>query len=263
MFIEIENIKYHVQISGEGRPLVCLHGFSESISTWRSLQAEQYQLILIDLIGHGESDKPCSVKYYRVKVMLKHLNRLIAQSGLQKYSLLGYSMGGRLALAYALTYPREVDKLILESASYGECGWINRLQRRRSDAELARSIRRNGIAWFNEYWSDQPIFASQKKLPAPIADEISTSRLANAAHALANTLLGSGQGRFPCLKNQIAGLLMPVLYISGEYDEKYKQTGHEFEKLNPNIRHEIIKSVGHNTHLENYSAFNGVLKTFL
>jgi len=263
MFIEIENIKYHVQIKGEGKPIICLHGFSENISTWKSLQLEEYLLILIDLIGHGESDKPYSSKYYRVKVMIKHLNKLIYQLGLSKYSMLGYSMGGRIALAYALTYPNEVDKLMLESASYGECGWINRLKRRKNDFNLAKSIRENGIEWFNEYWSGLGIFESQRKLPNDIINEISNRRLLNVTHSLSNTLLGTGQGKFPCLKNQIANLSMPVLYISGEYDEKYKQAGNEFEKLNPNIKHEIIKGVGHNTHVEDSNAFIGALKNFL
>lgn len=195
--------------------------------------------------------------------MVKHLNQLIFQLGLKKYSIAGYSMGGRIALAYALAYPGEIDTLILESASYGECGFENRLKRRRDDSNLAKNIRENGIIWFNQYWSSLSIFASQRKLPKTITDEISNRRLSNVPHALSNTLLCTGQGIFPCLKNQIAGLPMPILYISGEFDEKYRQTGSEFEKLNTNVKHVIIAGCGHNTHIENPGAFEKILKQFL
>ena len=263
MIIEIENIKYHLQIKGEGKPIVCLHGFSESLDTWELLDLKGYRLILVDLIGHGKSDKPHRSKYYSLKIMIEHLNKLIFQLGLKKYSITGYSMGGRIALAYALAYPCEIDSLILESASYGECGLKNRLKRRRNDSKLAKSIRENGIEWFNRYWSSLSIFESQRKLPEAITDEISKRRLANEPHALSNTLLFTGQGTFPCLKNQIAGLSIPILYISGEYDEKYRQTGSELEKLNTNVKHVIITGCGHNTHIEEPDIFEKVLKHFL
>lgn len=263
MIIEIENIKYHIEIKGEGKPIICLHGFSENLSTWKLLKLDGYQLILIDFIGHGESDKPYSSKYYSLKVMIKHLNKLIYQLGFKRYLMLGYSMGGRIALAYTLVYPKGIDKLILESASYGECGWINRLKRRINDLKLAKNIRENGIEWFNEYWSNLSIFESQGRLPKPIMDEIVKRRLLNVAYALSNTLLCTGQGKFPCLKNKISKLSMPVLYISGEYDRKYEQIGNEFAKLNSNIKHKIINGVGHNSHIEAPNAFIEVISKFL
>ncbi|MFT8313050.1 MAG: 2-succinyl-6-hydroxy-2,4-cyclohexadiene-1-carboxylate synthase [Clostridium sp.] len=263
MIIEIENIKYHVQIKGKGKPIICLHGFSENLSTWSLLKLEGYQLILIDFIGHGKSDKPYSSKYYSLKIMIKHLNKLIYKLGLKKYSMLGYSMGGRITLAYAIAYPYEIDRLILESASYGEVGFINRFKRRRKDLNLAKSILTNGIEWFNEYWSNLSIFQSQRKLPNTIIDEIRKRRLSNITYALSNTLLCSGQGKFPCMKDHIGKLSMPLLYISGEYDKKYKQIGKDFEKSNSYTKHETIKGAGHNTHIENPNAFIEVLSKFL
>lgn len=263
MFVEIENIKYHIEIRGEGKPIICLHGFSEDSSTWDLLELHGYKLIVIDLIGHGKSDKPKDSKYYSLEIMLKHLNKLISQLDLKKYSMLGYSMGGRCALAYALTYPNEIDKLILESASYGEEKFLNRLKRRGDDLNLAKSIEENGIEWFNQYWGNLSIFESQKRLPKPIINEINKRRLANSSHALSNTLKGTGQGKFPCLKDQIVKLSMPILYISGEYDKKYQAVGKEFERLNTNVKHIVINGCGHNTHIEDINVFMEVLNKFL
>jgi 2-succinyl-6-hydroxy-2,4-cyclohexadiene-1-carboxylate synthase len=223
MQITIDRIKYHVEIKGKGKPLGCLHGFSENLSTWESINVPGYQMIQIDFIGHGESDKPVSKQPYHWKVMIRHLHELIQRLGHKQYVLLGYSMGGRIALAYALTFPAELEKLILESASYGECGIIKRFKRRRSDAKLAENIRHQGIEWFTRYWSEQGIFATQAHLPQTVLEQISSRRLANMPHALSHTLLGSGQGKIPCMKHQIPRLSMPVLYINGEYDEKYRR----------------------------------------
>ena len=263
MFIEIENIKYHIEVKGEGKPIICLHGFSEDISTWEFLKLHGHQLILIDLIGHGKSDKPKNRKYYCLKVMLRHLNKLIFQLVIKNYSMLGYSMGGRIALAYALTYPKEMDKLILESASYGEEGVLNRLKRRRNDSVLAKQIEKNGIEWFTHYWGDLSIFNSQITLPRVIVNEINNRRLANSTIALSNTLKGTGQGKFPCLKGEISKLSMPILYINGEYDKKYEVVGKKFEKLNGCIKHVVINGCGHNTHIEDTKTFVKVLNKFL
>jgi len=263
LFIEIENIKYHIEVRGEGKPIICLHGFSEDISTWKLLELQGYKMILIDLIGHGKSDKPKDSEYYCLEIMLKHLNKLISKLDLKKYSILGYSMGGRCALAYTLTYQNEVDKLILESASYGEEEFLNRLKRRKNDIKLSKSIEENGIEWFNQYWGDLSIFQSQKNLPRAIINEINQRRLGNSTHALSNTLKGTGQGKFPCLKDQIVKLSMPILFISGEYDKKYQAIGNEFEKLNTKVKHRVVNGCGHNTHIENINRFIEILNEFL
>jgi len=263
MFIEIENIKYHIEVKGKGKPIICLHGFSENLSTWEFFKLNGYQLILIDLIGHGESDKPKGRKYYSLNVMLRHLNKIISKLGIKKYSILGYSMGGRIALAYALLYAKEIDNLILESASYGEEGFLYRLNRRRNDLNLAKSIETHGIEWFSKYWSNLNIFESQRNLPPDVINKINKRRLANSTRALSNTLKSTGQGKFPCLKNQIVKLDIKVLYISGEYDKKYKLIGKNFKKLNSKVMNVVIDGCGHNTHLEDTNVFVKVLNKYL
>lgn len=263
MFFNINNINYNVEIKGEGIPLICLHGFSEDLSTWNNLNVNDYKLILIDFIGHGNTDKPKSKKYYGTKHIVKHLNIIISKLGLENYSLLGYSMGGRIALSYALTYPKEIDKLILESTSFGICGFLNRFKRKISDKKLATKIINYGISWFNNHWSNLSIFESQKSLSKDVRDSIEMRRLNNNPIGLYNTLLKSGQGTYPCYKNALSNLKMKVLHISGEYDTKYVQIGNDFAKANSNIKQIIIDGVGHNTHIEDYNLFNKILNEFL
>lgn len=261
--IPVGELSYHVQIRGEGKPVIVLHGFSENLSTWDALDLPGYQLVLVDWVGHGQSDKPQSRKEYHWKAMIGHLHRAVAYLGLSRYALLGYSMGGRMALVYTLTYPEEVDKLMLESASYGECGALKRRQRRRSDGELGRKIRENGIEWFNEYWSGLRLFNTQAELPEAVTAAIRERRLGNETYALANSLWGSGQGKFPCLKDKLRQLTMPVLYLNGEYDSKYSAAGAEFSRLNPLIKRQVIAGAGHNIHIEKPEDFRQAVQAFL
>ncbi|KAF1084230.1 Lipase 3 precursor [Sporotomaculum syntrophicum] len=263
MFITIDNIRYAVVTRGTGPPMLCLHGFAENFSTWDFIHLEHCQMVLVDLIGHGHSDKPESLAPYRVSAIIGQLHKLMQLLGHQKYALMGYSMGGRLALAYTLAYPQEITRLVLESSSYGECDTQNRARRRNHDVWLAKAILVNGIEWFNGYWSGLDLFTSQQNLPHNIRDKISERRLLNLPHALANTLLGNGQGNFPCLQEQITHLSVPVLYINGEYDDKYRNIGAEFAQLNPGIRRETIRDAGHNNHIEKPHLFNEVVNNWL
>jgi 2-succinyl-6-hydroxy-2,4-cyclohexadiene-1-carboxylate synthase len=263
MLIQIKNNKYHVQKRGTGMPLVCLHGFAEDMSTWDGLKIEGRQLILIDLIGHGQSSKPRARRHYRTKTVVRHLKLLFAHLGLTHYDLLGYSMGGRIALTYALRYPEEVRHLILESASFGERGWKNRCKRRRADAKLARNIRHNGMDWFEKHFSGLDIFKSQERLPSMAREQISARRRNNTPYALSNMLLAGGQGTAACLYKHLPGLTMSVCCLSGVYDTKYTQICGEFQKRNGRIQHKIIENAGHNTHIENMEGFKKVLESVL
>lgn len=261
--ISVSGFHFHLEVRGSGKPIVCLHGFAEDLSTWGSITLDKYQMVLIDLPGHGQSDKPEMMEQYRLPIVIDHLHALIRYLDLQAYTLMGYSMGGRIALSYTLAYPNEVDRLILESSSYGECGILSRYKRRRNDAELARKIQENGIEWFERFWAEQSIFQTQSTLPPQIRQKIKERRLQNETHALANTLLANGQGTFPCLKRRMDHIKVPILYICGEKDHKYRKIGSAMQCRNKNTVTSIITSAGHNTHIERPELFTEAVTRFL
>ncbi len=122
--------------------------------------------------------------------------------------LLGYSMGGRIALYTAFSH--FFRALILESASPGLADAAEREQRRRSDAALAESIERDGVAAFVEHWEQLPLFASQSNLALETRQSLHRQRLANRAHGLANSLRGVGTGEQPALHSPIGDLLQSL-----------------------------------------------------
>ena len=259
MQIHLGHYQYGVTIVGEGKPLVCFHGFSESGSTWDGIGVDGYRLIRVDSMGHGRSARPTELRPYEIRQMLKDIHTVLYAVAGERYALLGYSMGARIALLYALEYPEEVTHLVLESGSVGIEEEGERQGRYVADRALAERIRARDITWFSETWAKLDIFKTQQSLPPKVQQQIQGRRLLNSPHALAFTLEGSGQGTMPYVGHRLGELPMPVCYISGELDAKYTAVGARyFDDV-----HRIVPQVGHNVHVEAPEAYQQILKQFL
>ena len=262
-YIMAEGVCYHVKVIGKGRPLVWLHGFSEDSTTWNKINIPGYESFFVDLIGHGKSERKVQLNYYMMESVLKQLETVINELISTCYSIIGYSMGGRLALAYALRHRENIEKLVLESSGFGIKDRCEKNKRRNSEKKLAENIKKEGIIWFEEYWSKLDIFSTQLKLDKQIIREIKKRRLNNSEVALANTLLGLGQGVSPYYGMALQGLQIPTIYVSGELDKKYVELGKEIEEINVNIKSYQIEGAGHNVHLERATNFTRVIAGFL
>lgn len=257
--VNLGEYHYGVTVVGDGKPLVCLHGFSESGTTWDGIHVDGYRMIRIDLIGHGTSSRPTEVGAYTISQMLLDIHRIVYALAGESYALLGYSMGARIALLYALEHPLEVTKLILESGSVGIEGTVERSERREADMALGRRIREQTIEWFAETWAKLDIFKSQYTLPNAVQNRIQHRRLQNSPHALAFTLEGSGQGVMPYVGHRLQELTMPICYISGELDTKYTEIGKQYFAH----AHHVVLGAGHNVHVEKPCQYMCIVKEFL
>lgn len=255
--------QYNVEVQGGGDPLLLLHGFSGAVSTWAAIieeLADDFQLVAIDLLGHGASDAPPELPNYRMESAAADIIDLLGQLGLEKPKLLGYSMGGRLALFLALHYPGQIRSLILESASPGLADERAQSQRRRHDNELADKVEARGIAWFVDYWERLPLWASQSEEQI---ERQRSQRLANNPLGLANCLRAMGTGAQPNLWRTLSSLALPTCLIVGERDAKFRQINQAMRAAMPKARLSIIPAAGHNTHLENPAAFCRELRSFI
>ena len=161
MKCDINGISYHVEQEGEGFPLVMLHGFTGDCRTWQPFYTQwskKYKLIAIDIVGHGKTDSPGSIERYDMLSVCHDLKKILDQLEIKKADVLGYSMGGRLALSFTIQYPESVRNLILESSSPGLATEEERKNRRIYDEKLASFIQENGIEKFVEYWEKHSAF---------------------------------------------------------------------------------------------------------
>jgi 2-succinyl-6-hydroxy-2,4-cyclohexadiene-1-carboxylate synthase len=261
-----DGLRLHVTIAGEGPPLVLLHGFTGSAEAWAPVWAPlgaRCTTIAVDLPGHGRSSAPDDPRRYALPRFADDLERVLQALGLARVAVLGYSMGGRAALHFALGHPESVAALLLESTSPGIADDEERHERAAADIALAAAIERDGIAAFVERWEALPLWASQRALSDSERARLRAQRRENHPRGLANSLRGAGAAAESSLASHLSALGMPALLVAGALDTKYVAIGQELERLLPNARLAIIPDAGHAVHLERPAELATVVTGFL
>lgn len=261
--ISVNGIELNVRRQGSGPALLLLHGFTGSGATWQPFDWPGYETIAVDLPGHGESDKPASAERYRMERCLEDLVSLLDELGVERAAVLGYSMGGRVALHLALHAPERLWALVIESASPGIENEAERAERRRSDGELADSIMRDGIAPFVDRWQAIPLFASQSRLSADAREQLRQQRLRNDPAGLANSLRGLGAGEQQPVYTRLREIATPALVLAGADDAKYRAIAKRTAGALPCARLQIVPDAGHAVHLEQPQTFSAAVREFL
>lgn len=163
----VKGLEVHIEQwnEQEAQTIVFLHGFTGSTNTWKKIISQlpsNIRCIAVDLIGHGKTAAPTTVECYSMAFQVELLHELFHQLQLDTFTLVGYSMGGRVALSYAVCYPSGIEHLLLESSSPGLLDEQQRTIRKQADDTLAEKILANGIESFVNKWENIPLFASQK-----------------------------------------------------------------------------------------------------
>lgn len=262
----INNATYYTEKFGAGRPLLLLHGFTGSAQNWQLLLPElvgHFEVVLVDVLGHGRTASPPDENRYTVDRVAADLIAILDELGYTETGVLGYSMGGRLALFTAVQYPHRFRHLILESASPGLATEAERQQRVAQDCELADWIEAHGLEAFVARWEQLPLWASQQQLPAETRQWLHQQRLQNNPQGLANSLRGMGTGAQPPLWAALPTLRLPTLLLAGELDAKFVAINEQMAALLPNARLQVVSGAGHTVHLERPSAWQHALTDFM
>jgi 2-succinyl-6-hydroxy-2,4-cyclohexadiene-1-carboxylate synthase len=249
----VNGIRLNVEVSGdEGPTLLLLHGFTGSSETWQPFLRswDRFRIVRVDVIGHGLSDAPDDPDRYSMTRAVADVFGVLDRLDIQRLALLGYSMGGRLALHLALAAPERFSTLVLESASPGIEDEAERMARVAADEALADSIDRDGLESFVDRWQAQPLFTSQAALPEDVKQRQRSQRLAGSPLGLANSLRGMGAGRQDYLLPRLGALTMPTLLLVGALDTKYVALGRQLSSILPNAELQVIEHTGHAAHLE-------------
>ena len=213
--------------------------------------------------GHGATESPDEWVRYSIQNQAKDLMVLMDALGHETFHLLGYSMGGRLALFMAINHRDHIKSLILESASAGLREIGSRQQRKHKDDTLADNIEQNGMVWFVDFWETLSLWDSQRQLSEDVRLQLRQQRLTNNPRGLANSLRGMGTGVQPSLWDDLDGLDMPIQLIVGEYDEKFVALNYEMYDLFPQSDLHIVFDAGHTVHLEQVDEFVTVVQKHL
>lgn len=261
-----DGVCLHATREGQGPPLLLLHGFTGSGEGWGQLRdalAERVTAITLDLPGHGRSTSPADPARYALSRFVDDLCRVLDALGLERTSLLGYSLGGRAALRFALERPGRVAALVIESASPGIAEPFERAARVAADAALADRIEQDGITAFVDDWERLPLWASQASLPPDARLRLRAQRLRNERRGLANSLRGAGAGLDLPVLGRLGTLDVPTLLVAGALDRKYAELAREMEGAIPGAQLAIVPGAGHAVHVERPDAFAALVLRFL
>jgi len=236
-------------ISRGNAVLICLHGMFGSLSDFKFLQDHfpDHSLLFIDLPGHGQSD---IFPQTSLEQTSHDLYALLQNMNYSEVHVLGYSLGGRLALTCHSLYPELFSSLILESS---HPGLIEKERSERLKIDYARASRISETDFF-ESWYNQTLFYRYNQ--HPLYNEELQLKCTHDASKYRSAMTQLSLGRQAYLWDSI-NLDTPTTYIYGEMDSKFKRIG---GLLKSSCVVQEISSAGHNCHVEQPTAFISVLK---
>lgn len=210
---------------------------------------ERYRPLAPDLRGHASASAATPVS---LDAVLGDLGTLAAD----RCDLVGYSMGGRIALHAALALGRRIRRLVLIGASPGLVDADERAARRAADERLAAEVQDMTIEAFAQRWAQTPMLAG---LPAPVAAEVHADRLRSTPEGLARALRGLGTGALPSLWERLGELELQVTLVVGERDAKFSAIADRMAAGLPHGEVVVVPEVGHAVHLEAPEAVAAVI----
>ncbi|MCY3850698.1 MAG: 2-succinyl-6-hydroxy-2,4-cyclohexadiene-1-carboxylate synthase [Acidimicrobiaceae bacterium] len=256
-------VDLHVERRGTGPTVVLLHGFTGDGTTMaglaRRLEVEA-EVVVPDLVGHGRSCSPPSVGDYSVEAMAAQVAAVGETTGIGPFHLVGYSMGGRVALTLACRRPELLRSLTLIGASAGLAGHSERAARRQADEALAQSIERDGLERFVDDWMANPLFATQARLGEGFLAASRAQRLRCSASGLARSLRAAGAGAMAPLHDDLESCTVPTVFVSGAEDPKFTRIASEAASRMPRADAVVMANAGHAAHLEQPDAVAAVIR---
>ncbi|CAI1544576.1 2-succinyl-6-hydroxy-2,4-cyclohexadiene-1-carboxylate synthase [Serratia quinivorans] len=235
--------------------LIWLHGLLGNNNEWRVIASRcpEWPSLAIDLPGHGDSVAVVCTSFDDISAQI---SATLQMHGIERYWLVGYSLGGRIAMYHACHgEPRGLQGVIIEGGNPGLADAAQREQRLAHDTAWAERFRREPLAQVLADWYQQPVFAN---LSAVHRDALIDARSDNAGAAVADMLEATSLGRQPYLAPQLQQLAVPLVVLCGADDHKFQQLTRD-----AGLPLRIVPQAGHNSHLANPQAFAAELRNFL
>lgn len=257
------NLYYEYFDHGKKKTLIVLHGFlndHRSMFHVASAQKNKANIIYVDLPGFGQT-KSTNVQYSMADIA-ESLNHILKDYRHTDLYMLGYSMGGRVALAFACIYPDLLKGLILESTSPGVKVPEARKERAAIDSKRAEKIVKDYYR-FIQSWENMGLFSSQENLEYTALVEQREQRLAQNPKEVADSLNKYGTGIQPSYWGQLNDIETKTLQLVGRKDEKFVFINEKMNQLIPGAELKIIEHSGHNIHLEARQKFDIIVSAFI
>jgi len=243
--------------AGDGQPVVFLHGFGLDSRMWApqfEALKTAFRVIRYDLRGFGQSSLPPHNGYAHED----DLNALLSALGADPAHVVGLSMGGMMALRFALAYPQSVRSLVLADSALDGHSWSTDWQARWSG--MREAAKAGQLAEAKRRWLDHPLFASVR------ADPLSASLLARMVEDYSGWHWhnkDTARVPSPAVADRLGEIRVPSLVITGAQDlADFHSIANLLAAKLPAVRRSIIPGSGHMVNLEAPQEFNATLLGF-
>lgn len=257
------NFNYELIDNKQSKTIMLLHGFLSSKESMRGVAdglSDLRNVILVDLPGFGGTNS--TSHDYRMEHIASGLITIADRHNINTFDVLGYSMGGRTALALTVHFPKRIEKCILESASPGIASAKKKAERLLIDQQRSELIV-NDYYEFIKFWQDMPLFQTQKQVDASLLKVQHEERLQQIPTEAADSLLKYGTGVQASYWNHLNGLQNEFILITGSDDKKFIGIAHSMSERLKDAKLDIVDHCGHNVHLENYEAYINIVRQYL
>ena len=259
----VNGVKINYQLSGEGPAIILLHGFTGSHQDW-ALQipvlSKKYQVVAMDHRGQGKSEAPSSPDDYSVSIFAQDVCGLLQHLGISKACVGGHSMGGFMALEFALEHPEMVAALVLVDTSSGQ--WERDPEYEKVRAKLKELAQTEGMEAAFEYNAAHNAMMLERFEQHPELREISRKKMLQTS---VNGYVHAGDAiwNWKPVTHRLSEIKAPTLIVVGEEDVPFIKASQTMKESIANAEMVIIPEATHSPHEEAADAFNRVLMGFL
>jgi pimeloyl-ACP methyl ester carboxylesterase len=203
-----QGVRIRYEVEGSGSPLVLLHGLAGYLEQWHELGyvgslKKDFTLVLIDMRGHGGSDKPHDPEAYKLRLLVADVTAVMDALNISKTHFLGYSLGGRMAFALAKYAPERFYSFII--------GGQSPYARPRARIRWWLQILKKGMSAYVE--------VCESTRGVKMAPQTRAKILSNDTEALA-AFVSATEWRAN-LEDALPNMTMPCLFFVGEADPSY------------------------------------------
>jgi len=256
-FAEVNGTRLYYEVAGSGHPLVLIHGITLDTRMWDDqfeIFAQHYQVIRYDMRGFGKSSLPTGEIYFHAD----DLKALIEHFGIENAYIIGLSMGGMIAIDFALAYPGATDVLILVDSLLGGFQWK---EFGTSLASVWSRGREFGVQDAKEVWLGLDLFRPAMEKP-DVAPRL--TRMVSDYSGWSWVNEDTVRNPDPPAAQRLKEIKVPTLIIVGERDlPDFHAISDTLQQQIHNARKVVLPGVGHMSNMENPDKFNEIVLNFL
>jgi 2-succinyl-6-hydroxy-2,4-cyclohexadiene-1-carboxylate synthase len=261
--LNINDVNLNYEVASEGSAVVFLHGYTGSSQDWSnqmSALSPIYKLIALDLRGHGKSSAPSPEEQYSMEIFVEDVHSLLNHLHIKKCCLVGHSLGGFLALEFALKYSGLLAGLVLVDTSSGD--WEKPAGYAELRAKLEELARTQGMeAAFDYDAANNPVRIERFKTHPDLRETSRHKMLMTSVDGYIYT--GRAMGQWKSVTGRLSEINVPTCIFWGEEDTPFLQASRILKERIPGAELITVKGSGHSPHEESPQAFNEKLGSFL